>query len=67
MRYNECMNSELSNLVVVPRQTRPAKINKSVRLRPWLLEQVEAICADKQLTFSDAIERALEDWVKTNG
>lgn len=54
-------------MVTVPKQSRPTKVNKSARLRPWLLEQVDAICAEKQLTFSDAVERALEDWVKANG
>lgn len=47
----------------VPKQSRPAKIAKSIRVRPWLLERFETVAEEQQLTFSDAIERAMEDWV----
>lgn len=47
----------------VPKQSRPAKVAKSVRIRPWLLAKVETVCEEEDLTFNDAVERALEDWV----
>ena len=47
----------------VPKQSRPSKVGKSVRVRPWLLERVEKVCEQQQLTFNDAVERALEAWV----
>lgn len=47
----------------VPKQSRPTKIPKSIRVRPWLLERFETVAEEQQLTFSDAIERAMEDWV----
>ncbi len=48
----------------MPKQSRPAKVAKSVRIRPWLLDQVTMICEQRDLTFNDAVERALEAWVE---
>lgn len=47
----------------VPKQSRPAKIAKSIRVRPWLLEQIEVVAEEQQLTFNEVVERALEDWI----
>lgn len=45
----------------------PPKVPKSVRVRPKLLAAVEAKCEREGLTFNDAVERALEEWVQPIG
>lgn len=52
-----------ASVQTVPKQSIPPKVPKSVRIRPHLLAQVEAQCEGEGLTFNDAVERALEQWV----
>jgi hypothetical protein len=59
----EGMCNACGTVAAVPKQARPAKVAKSVRIRPWLLDKVNAVCAEEDLTFNDAVERALEEWV----
>jgi hypothetical protein len=50
-------------LTGVPKQTRPPKVAKSIRIRPWLLTKVESVCDEQELTFNEAVERGLELWL----
>lgn len=52
------------SLPSVPKQTRPPKVTKSLRLRLHLLAQVVEKCERLGLNFNEAVERALEDWVR---